>query len=45
MNSVLSALIVDDEPEVRQGLRALLGAHSEIQVVGEAASVTEALVF
>ena len=45
MNSLLSVLIVDDEPEVRQGLRALLAAHSEIQVVGEAASVTEALVF
>ena len=45
MNSLLSALIVDDEQEVRQGLRALLEAHSEIQVVGEAASVAEALVF
>lgn len=26
MNSLLSALIVDDEPDVRQGLRVLLAA-------------------
>ncbi|MGA0846202.1 MAG: LytR/AlgR family response regulator transcription factor [Luteolibacter sp.] len=44
MNSLLSALIVDDEPDVRQGLRALLGAHPELQVIGEAGSVTDALV-
>jgi two-component system, LytTR family, response regulator len=44
MNSLLSALIVDDEPEVRQGLRALLGAHPELHVIGEAGSVAEALV-
>ncbi|MFZ9941712.1 MAG: LytR/AlgR family response regulator transcription factor [Luteolibacter sp.] len=44
MNSLLSALIVDDEPDVRQGLRALLGAHPELQVIGEAGSVADALV-
>ena len=44
MNSLLSALIVDDEPDVRQGLRALLGAHPELQVIAEAGSVAEALV-
>jgi two-component system LytT family response regulator len=41
---LLSALIVDDEPDVRQGLRALLGAHPELQVIAEAGSVAEALV-
>lgn len=44
MNSLLSALIVDDEPDVRQGLRDLLRAHPELQVIGEAGSVTDALV-
>lgn len=43
MNSLLRALIVDDEPDVRQGLRALLGAHPELQVIGEAGSVSDAL--
>lgn len=45
MNSLLRALIVDDEPDVRQGLRALLAAHPELQVIGEAASVADALVW
>jgi two-component system LytT family response regulator len=45
MNSLVNALIVDDEPDVRQGLRALLGAHPEVQIIGEAGSVAEALVF
>lgn len=44
MNSLLRALIVDDEPDVRQGLRALLAAHPELQVIGEAGSVADALV-
>lgn len=38
----LTALIVDDERLARQELRALLSAHPEVQVVGEAASVDEA---
>lgn len=45
MNSLLRALIVDDEPDVRQGLRALLAAHPELQVIGEAGSVADALVW
>ena len=36
-------LIVDDHPMVRDGLRALLTAHSEFKVVGEAADGDEAL--
>jgi two-component system LytT family response regulator len=39
----LRALIVDDEAPARSELRYLLGAHSEVQVVGEAASAAEAL--
>jgi two-component system LytT family response regulator len=38
----LTALIVDDERLARQELRALLAAHPEVRVVGEAASVDEA---
>jgi two-component system LytT family response regulator len=38
----LSALIVDDERLARQELRALLSAHPEVEVSGEAASVDEA---
>ena len=45
MSFLLKALIVDDEPEIRQGLRAMLGAHPEIEVLGEAGSVAEVLVF
>jgi DNA-binding LytR/AlgR family response regulator len=37
------ALIVDDEAPARAELRYLLGAHPELEVVGEAASVAEAL--
>jgi len=37
------ALIVDDEPPARSELRFLLGAHAEVQVVGEAATAAEAL--
>lgn len=44
MSFLLTALIVDDEPEIRQGLRALLCAHPEIEVLGEAGSVAEVLV-
>jgi two-component system LytT family response regulator len=38
----LTALIVDDERLARQELRALLAAHPEVEVVGEAASVDAA---
>ncbi len=38
-----TALIVDDERIARRELRYLLGGHPEIQVVGEAASVDEAV--
>lgn len=36
-------LIVDDEPLARKGLRELLAAHPEIEIVGEAGSAVEAL--
>lgn len=38
----MRALIVDDERLARQEMRALLKAHPEIDVVGEAGSVTQA---
>ena len=38
-----SVLVVDDHPVVRQGLRALLSNHAHFEIVGEAASVEEAL--
>jgi DNA-binding LytR/AlgR family response regulator len=37
------ALLVDDEAPARSELRYLLGAHPDVEVVGEAASVDEAL--
>ena len=37
------ALLVDDEAPARSELRYLLGAHPEVEIVGEAASATEAL--
>jgi DNA-binding LytR/AlgR family response regulator len=39
----LRALIVDDEAPARGELRYLLAAHPEVEIVGEAASATEAL--
>src|SRR4051812_1070935 len=39
----LRALIVDDEPPARKRLRTLLSAESELEVIGEAASGTEAV--
>lgn len=39
----LRALIVDDHPIVRAGLRALFGAESGVEVVGEAATGEEAV--
>lgn len=40
---MINILIVDDHAVVRSGLRMLLDAHSDIQVVGEAADGEEAL--
>jgi two-component system LytT family response regulator len=37
------SLIVDDEPPARRRLRRLLESHANVQVVGEAASVTAAV--
>lgn len=37
------ALIVDDEAAARKDLRELLAAHQEIEIVGEAKNVTDAL--
>jgi two-component system response regulator LytT len=39
----LKVLLVDDEAPARSELRHLLGAHAQIDVVGEAASAAEAL--
>jgi len=41
---VTSVLVVDDHPIVRQGLRGLLSNYPHFEIVGEAASVEEALV-
>lgn len=43
MNEPISVLIVDDHAVVRRGVRAFLETHSDIAVVGEAASGREAL--
>lgn len=43
MSDRIRALIVDDERLARQELRALLGAHPEVQVVGEAANLEQAV--
>ncbi len=40
---MIRALLVDDEAPARSELRYLLAAHSEMQVVGEAASAAEAV--
>src|SRR6202011_2706237 len=39
----LRILLVEDHVILRQGLRALLEAHANVQVVGEAGTVAEAL--
>lgn len=39
----MTILIVDDHPVFRFGLRALIGAESDMQIVGEATNGTEAL--
>jgi DNA-binding LytR/AlgR family response regulator len=40
---VIRALLVDDEEPARGELRYLLGAHPEVEIVGEAATAREAL--
>lgn len=39
----ISVLLVDDHPVVRSGLRAVLGAHDALDIIGEAATGEEAL--
>ncbi|WNG18149.1 response regulator [Cystobacter fuscus] len=43
MSSSITVLIIDDHTVVRQGVRALLGAQEDIEVVGEAGSGEQAL--
>lgn len=43
MNPIRRALIVDDEDDARAKLRNLLALHPEVQIVGEADDVTEAI--
>lgn len=38
-----TVVLVDDHPLVRQGMRAVIGAHRDIEVVGEAADGAEAV--
>lgn len=40
---MIRAVVVDDEPLAREGIRMLLAAHPELDVVGEARSGAEAL--
>ncbi len=39
----MRCLILEDEPPAREGMRKLLAAHADVQVVGEAAHVDSAL--
>src|SRR5580765_713842 len=39
----MRALIIDDERLARNGLRRLLAAHPDVEIVGEAANADEAL--
>ncbi|ADG10562.1 DNA-binding response regulator [Caulobacter segnis] len=43
MNDVMSVLIVDDHPLLREGVAAVLEAEPDIQVVGEAADGQDAI--
>ncbi len=40
----IKTLIIDDEPAARRGIRMLLASDAEVQVVGEAGSVSEAVI-
>ena len=40
---IVRVLVVDDHPVVREGLRALLSSHDDIEVAGEAASGASAI--
>ncbi|NNC24613.1 response regulator transcription factor, partial [Salinisphaera sp. USBA-960] len=40
---MIRVFIVDDQPLIRLGLRWILGAHSDIDVVGEAGDPHEAV--
>ena len=40
---MIRILLADDHPVVREGLRGMLSAESDIEVVGEAASGAEAV--
>ncbi|MBX7110104.1 MAG: response regulator transcription factor [Chitinophagales bacterium] len=43
MNSPIRTLIIDDEPLARKELRYLLSSYPEIEILGEAKNVTDAL--
>jgi NarL family two-component system response regulator LiaR len=43
MNETITILLVDDHTVVRQGVRALLEIHPDLQVIGEAENAEEAL--
>ena len=43
--SAIRILIADDHPVVRHGLRSLLGAHPDLEIVGEAENGAEVLTF
>jgi two-component system, LytTR family, response regulator len=43
VHSMLTALLVDDEPLARKRMRALLGDHPDVTVIGEAGDGEEAL--
>lgn len=43
MSECITLIIVDDHSIARQGIRALLGTQSDLQIVGEAGSGEEAV--
>ena len=43
--SAIRILIADDHPVVRHGLRSLLGAHPDLEIVGEAENGAEVITF